>query len=410
MRRSFLWAWLIGTALVGFPTPSARAQDTGAPWHVARRPGTQAAPDGAAAAGTPVPSPSIPLDLLREGGVEGFSGSDAGAVHLLTARYGRIASGWAIPVEPGERVEFEIDAAARAPMADWLDDAPQDAALERVETVTWELPGGRLSLSTAGGYRLTAPTQPGNYRFRMTVARRVHRAGQQPGTERGQTVELMLLVKTPFDRTGNGVIKGYPIGIYPNEKGRNISDFVERNRELYQPPASFILATPDVEGLHVSEHYKLGDFVPAGDRGKPSYLALSPRLLEFLEAAIDELQPQWGRPGSPRPLVVLSAFLSPNQLMQLGAKGVKLTLFTRYQYGDGAAVMWDADGDGRMDDLNSDGRIDIDDARAFAERLAAVQKRLGKFGGIGAEAGPRLPFMADTPYVDVDMRGVASRW
>jgi hypothetical protein len=87
-----------------------------------------------------------------------------------------------------------------------------------------------------------------------------------------------------------------------------------------------------------------------------------------------------------------------------------VTLFSRSQYGDAAAIIWDADGDGLMDDLNGDGAIDYADAQFLADRLSEVQRKLGKFGGIGAQAAPQLPHLPRTPYVDVDMRGVSSRW
>ena len=111
-----------------------------------------------------------------------------------------------------------------------------------------------------------------------------------------------------------------------------------------------------------------------------------------------------------RPLRILTAFLSPNHRERLRARGIRLVEFTRYQYGDGAALIWDADGDDKIDDLNRDGRIGAQDAAILAQKLDEVQKKLGKFGGIGAVAAPKLPWMPETPYVDVDMRGVRQRW
>lgn len=368
--------------------------------------GTRAFPIGAQEA----KPPSIPIEVLERAGSSGSARPGGEPVRIESSRHGVLVSGWALPVDPGESFEFEILPRAEGTDRAWTDAFASGTPLERVESVASEIPGGKLSLSPEGGFRVTAPATPGNYRFRLSIASRVGRTGQAGRAETVSVMELWLLVRTPFDRTGNGVIGGFPIGIYPNENGREVSSFVEQNRGLYLPPASFIHVTPEVVELQVSEHYRLADFVPPTDRGKTSYLALSPRLIEYLEAAIADLRQQIGGPEHPRPLAILSAFLSPNQLRQYEASGIRLTTFTRYQYGDGAAVIWDADGDGRMDDMNRDGRIDIEDARTLGGMLADVQKKLGKFGGIGAEAAPRLPFMPDTPYVDVDMRGVASRW
>jgi hypothetical protein len=330
-------------------------------------------------------------------------------VFLRSDAFGALHSGWALPLDPGEQVEFEL-ATEEEERLEWSSAAAPGRAIERIETTEFTLAGGRLSTSTTGRYRLTAPRNPGNYPLRLKVTRRLVHGGKSDGAVSVREFEATLLVKAPFNREGNGLIGDTPIGIYPNESGRNVSGFVQQHRELYAPPASFILASPEVESLRISDHFVLGDFVPPMDRGKVSYLALSPRLVELLEAAIIELRPQIGQAGGSNPLVILSAFLSPNQLMQFGAKGVELTLFTRYQYGDGAAVIWDSDGDGRMDDLNHDGVVDIEDARQFADLLSEVQRKLKKFGGIGVEGSPQLPFMPETPYVDVDMRGVASRW
>ena len=73
-------------------------------------------------------------------------------------------------------------------------------------------------------------------------------------------------------------------------------------------------------------------------------------------------------------------------------------------------VIWDADGDGRMDDLNRDGQIDQTDAQVFADHLTAVQQRMGKFGGIGTGPTPKIPGLVETPYVGIDMRGFAIKW
>lgn len=372
------------------------------------RPVTKAEP--ATGDASRAPAPAVSIDALREGGVEGFEGGGASPAFIRTAGGGHLRAGWGVPLDPGEQFEFELVHEGDAPPAVWSTAIPSGKTIERVETVDFELQGGKLSLSTAGRFRLTAPRRPGNYLMRLKVSRRLMQDRRSGAASPDEAIELTVLVRHPFDRKGNGLIGDYPMGIYPNEKGKNVSGFVRQYRNLYAPPKSFILATAESEALHLSTHFTLGEFVPPMDRGKRSYVAVDPRLLDFLEASILELRPRIGQAGGPKPLVILSAFLSPNQLMQFEARGVELTLFTRYQYGDGAAIIWDADGDGKMDDLTRDGIVDVEDARQFADLLGEVQRKLGKFGGIGVESAPQLPFMPETPYVDVDMRGVASRW
>lgn len=355
-------------------------------------------------------SPAVSIDALRQGGVEGFAAAEPSPVFIRTEHHGNLHAGWALPLDPGEQIEFELAHEDESNDAAWSRPAPAGRPIQRVETIDFELRGGKLSTSTSGRFRLIAPRKPGNYPFRIKVSRRLDQDGRRGTADPAEQIELIVLVKTPFDRNGNGLIGDYPMGIYPNEKGRSVSGFVQQHRELYIPPESFILATAGAEALHLSRHFTLGEFVPPMDRGERSYVAVDPRLVQFLERAIDDLRPQIGQGGGPKPLRILNAFLSPNQLMQFEARGVELTLFTRYQYGDAAAIIWDADGDGKMDDLTRDGVVDIEDARRFADLLSEVQRSMGKFGGIGVESGPQLPFMPPTPYVDVDMRGVATRW
>jgi len=363
-----------------------------------------------AAGGAPGSAPAVSIDALRQGGVEGFAAGTPSPVVLRAAGRGDLRPGWAVALDPGEQLEFELAHEGESDHVAWSAAVPAGKSLERIESIDFHLEGGKLSVSTSGRFRLTAPRQPGNYPFRLKISRRFVQDNRAGASAPDEGVELVVLVRKPFDRKGNGLIGDYPMGIYPNEKGKNVSGFVRQYRNLYTPPKSFILATAEAELLHLSENFRLGDFVPPMDRGKPSYVAVDTRLVEFLEAALAELRPKIGQGGGANPLVILSAFLSPNQLMQFEARGVELTLFTRYQYGDGAALIWDADGDGKMDDLNRDGVVDVEDARQFADLLGEVQRKLGKFGGIGVESAPQLPFMPETPYVDVDMRGVASRW
>lgn len=429
VRSMALRSWLLAASLLLVPPAPLGAQwertggNTASPAEPGPAPASAATPVPAArpvlARQTPIPrapsappsaAPVVSLETLRGEGVPGFGSPVEEDAEAVFVKYGRIRSGWALPVDPGEELEFTIPTAgAGAAGSAWAPDFAAGQSAQRVETIHFTLPGGRMSLTSDGKYRLKAPSRSGNPEFRLTVAREVRPEGSKAAPAQ-QVFHVTLLVRARFNRSGNGLIGNYPVGIYPNEKGRQVSPFVERYRGLYTPPPTFIYSTPQVENLHISEHYTLGEFVPPMDRGKRCYVALSPRLPEMLEAALAQLQPELGSGPNPRPLMVLSGFLSPNHLKQLESKGVELSPFSRYQYGDAAAVIWDGDGDGAMDDLNHDRRINLADAQALADRLAQVQKTIGKFGGIGAVAEPQLPFLPKTPYVDLDMRGVASRW
>ena len=354
-------------------------------------------------------SPGVPLDGLRSAGIKGFQAIPPVATDLMTKRLGRIRSGWAVPVQPNQEIEFTLSSAPQQSSPFWTPARGDGGSLEWGEKVEWSLPGGTLQRSSTGVYRLRLPGEPGNYSFSLTTSMAIRDGASDLTAPSGRTVQCTFLVKAPFDRQGNGMLGSYPIGIYPNESDLRSPAAVRSRSELYQPPRSFIRITPEVEAMPVSDHFRLGDFIPRSESGKPHYIALSPRLIEFLEAALDSMQSLFGEASSGRPLVVLTAFLSPTHLSQLRTQGVRLVEFNRYQYGDGAAVIWDADGDGVMDDLNGDGTITGADATVLADQFVKVQRALGKFGGIFVRPARVIPDSPETPCVSIDMRGVSLR-
>jgi hypothetical protein len=69
----------------------------------------------------------------------------------------------------------------------------------------------------------------------------------------------------------------------------------------------------------------------------------------------------------------------------------------------------DDDGDGTMDDLNGDGKSNLDDARALGrviEELSDKSWYQPFEGGLGLYRATR----AHGPFVHVDVRGYPARW
>jgi hypothetical protein len=76
-------------------------------------------------------------------------------------------------------------------------------------------------------------------------------------------------------------------------------------------------------------------------------------------------------------------------------------------YGDAADIFIDNNRDGRMDDLNHDGKVNIADARvilAAANRVEAAHPSL--IGGVGVYSGTS----AHGPFTHIDTRGYPARW
>lgn len=170
----------------------------------------------------------------------------------------------------------------------------------------------------------------------------------------------------------------------------------------YANPRGFYLMTAALREHPVSAHFTLGEFAMRGAGGARAeeYLVLREPLVEKLEAVIAELTAA-GVTGAD--MRVLSGFRAPHHNSRVEGAAPS----SRHQFGDAADVIVDADGDGRMDDLNRDGRVDRADILVVAAAIERVEgRRPDLVGGLGLyEAqGPSGPFL------HIDVRGTASRW
>ncbi len=136
-------------------------------------------------------------------------------------------------------------------------------------------------------------------------------------------------------------------------------------------------------------------------------MAISPRLIDRLE----RLRAKLVTADRPEPLIViLRAYISPNEAGQLRRKGLAMAEFSRNLYGDGAAIIVDANGDGVMDDMNDDGKIDLHDVDYVSRVIEQIERETGVYGGVGIHAGPTDPLLPKTPYLSIDCRGKRARW
>jgi hypothetical protein len=205
---------------------------------------------------------------------------------------------------------------------------------------------------------------------------------------------FVAVAMLPYATKVGSRINGYYVGNWPAKPG------VER----YAQPAGFIEVTPENEETQVSEQFRLGDFLTHDQANVwPKYLVLKPKLLDKLELISEGLTAR----GLPSKLHVMSGFRTPQYNEQgVGEKGGRATL-SRHMYGDASDVFVDADGDGRMDDLNGDGQVTVADARVLfsvAESVEAANPDL--IGGLS----PYPANSAHGPFVHVDTRGVKARW
>ncbi len=200
----------------------------------------------------------------------------------------------------------------------------------------------------------------------------------------------------PFAEKQDGKVGVYRIGRWPGEVRRPRS-------EAYRLPAGFIEVTAENQHTPVSTHFTLGQFLTKDQRDVwPKMLLLDERLIDKLELIIVELRLAGHKADG---LSVLSGFRTP-QYNSRGKNSGRAT-DSRHQYGDAADVFVDADGNGRMDDLNGDKRVDTKDALAFVRIVERVEQKYPSLvGGVGLYRA--VPGRG--PFVHVDARGERIRW
>lgn len=207
--------------------------------------------------------------------------------------------------------------------------------------------------------------------------------------------KFALFVMRPFGAKRGEVLNGYRLGRWPAERW-----LMAKN---YFNPDGFVEVTTANARLHLSEHFVLGDFVTHDQTDKwPKYVVLEEKLIDKLELVMQALNARGVRASS---AVVLSGFRAPYYNERGVGEGMARA--SRHQYGDAADVIVDSNGDGRMDDLSGDGRIDLRDTDVLNRAVSDVEKKYPHLaGGLGRyhAIGPRGPF------AHIDVRGTSARW
>lgn len=194
-----------------------------------------------------------------------------------------------------------------------------------------------------------------------------------------------------------GSVGSYRIGFWPEEKGRLRS-------EAYENPEGFIEVTPQNQETRISEHFRLKDFLTHDQHDVwPKYLVLREPLLDKLELVISDLEDH-GIPA--RNVQVLSGFRTPQYNQNLGDESGRAR-DSRHQFGDAADIFIDSNHDGRMDDLNRDGRVNMRDVRVI---LAAVERVEKQFPDLLGGTGIYHSTGSHGPFAHIDVRGSRARW
>ena len=211
-----------------------------------------------------------------------------------------------------------------------------------------------------------------------------------------QVADFSVITLTPISERRRGRIGLYYIGTWPTERGRPHAG--------YTTPSGFIEVTPDNQDTPVSDHFALGDFLTHDQQGVwPKYLVLDLRLVDKLELVLQDLEEHG---YSTAGVHVMSGFRTPQYNVRGGDPRGRATL-SRHMYGDASDIFIDNDGNGWMDDLNYDGKLNIKDAEVI---LAAVDRVELEHPGLVGGAGVYPAEGGHGPFIHIDVRGYRARW
>ena len=245
--------------------------------------------------------------------------------------------------------------------------------------------GGTTDSALADTTAVRAPQAPGIWSVAVKVG-----AAIRPLSD------FNVITLKPFSAKQRGRIGLYYLGSWPNERGRA--------RANYSPPRGFIEVTLDNRDTYVSEHFQLGNFLTKDQfEVWPKYLVLETRLIDKLELVLAELR---AIGIQTRGVKVLSGFRTP-QYNRAGGDPRGRAALSRHMYGDASDIYIDNDGNGAMDDLNGDGRVNIRDAQVIQDAVERVERAHPQLvGGCGIYPGTG----SHGPFTHIDTRGYRARW
>lgn len=327
-------------------------------------------------------------------------------LHLEVEGRGVLQTDSLMLVQPGEEIAFRVllDTAGKtSAFAASSVSEPGRYSARANKSISVDVKAGVVRSNSIDAMVWVAPQKPGLQKLQFDAREdfSFSPSDKEAHALKG-TATVTVMVLYPFDRNGLGVIEGYPVGLYPNEKGPEASPSVQRKPDAWIPPKWFVKVTPEIEKMQVSEHFKLGDFSARSLRGQLHYIALNPALIDFMESLRGMAQVEYGPNAE---VVILRGFMSPTERLLLSQRKVVYTKFSRYQYGDAAAIAIDLDGSGKMGDLNRDGKLDRADADKAIDLIDKAQELKKVRGWRMSFTKPLETDWPAAPFAAFDLRG-----
>ena len=242
---------------------------------------------------------------------------------------------------------------------------------------------GTAAESTA---TLAAPQHPGIWSLALKI-----------GSAIKPLADFSVITLRPATEKKGGKLGLYYIGNWP--AARQVRPGI-----TYAPPSGFIEVTQQNQNTQLSEHFKLKDFLPHDQANVwPKYIVVDMKLIDKDELVLQDLAAHGINPAGVR---VMSGFRTPQYNAGGGDPRGRAAL-SRHMYGDANDIFIDNDGNGQMDDLNHDGRVNIADAKVIQDAVNRVERaHPSLIGGVGIYSGTS----AHGPFTHIDTRGYPARW
>ncbi|RZF81259.1 MULTISPECIES: D-Ala-D-Ala carboxypeptidase family metallohydrolase [unclassified Pseudoalteromonas] len=199
---------------------------------------------------------------------------------------------------------------------------------------------------------------------------------------------LLVIVKKPFNAS-NKQLNNYQIGLYPAPY---------KGYTQYSAPNGFIEIFEKDLTRQLTPHVQVKNVICKQVSGFPKYLYVNNDGLMMLEELLTFVQNEGIKVSK---FAFISGYRTPHYNRSIGNGK-----HSRHQYGDAFDLYIDEDGDGRMDDLNGDGKLTIADVDVLYKVFEKFQKQSRYNGGIGRYK----PASHHGGFVHIDNRGFTARW
>lgn len=215
----------------------------------------------------------------------------------------------------------------------------------------------------------------------------------QPHGEQASAVQFFIL--HPIGQVKNRKLNGYTIGEYPKEAYKGL--------DVYKPPVGFVEVTKANQDILVSPHYTLKQFLCKQSSAYPKYVVLQTRLLRKLEYITEAVN---GEGIAMESFTIMSGYRTP-----FYNAAIRNKKYSRHQWGGAADIFVDVNPkDGLMDDLNKDGKVNVDDAKFLWDMVETFYREAPDYKHLIGGLGLYQANAAHGPFVHVDVRGFRARW